>query len=59
MSAGVIAFLAAISTSVWAFTKLQQRAGYGNDKTAIKGAAVVFVLVFIVVFTIGRMIIKN
>jgi hypothetical protein len=58
MSAGVVAFLAAISISVWAFTKLQQRAGYGNDKAAIKGAAVVFVAVFVVVFTLGHMIIK-
>lgn len=58
MSAGVVALLASISISVWAFTKLQQRTGYGNDKTAVKGAAVVFVIVFIVVFTLGHMIIK-
>lgn len=58
MSAGVVAFLAAMSISVWAFTKLQQRAGYGNDKTAIKGAAVVFGLVLVVVYTLGRLLLK-
>jgi uncharacterized protein HemY len=59
MSAGVIAFLAAISLSVWAFTKLQPRAGFGNNKTSVTGAVVVFVIVFVVVFTLAHLIIKN
>ena len=58
MSAGILAFIVALSTSVWAFTKLQNRTGYGNNQNAIRGAIVVFVLVFIVVFTIGHMILK-
>jgi len=58
MSAGVLAFIVALSTSVWVFTKLQNKTGYGNSQSAITGSAVVFVITFIVVFTIGHSIIK-
>jgi len=58
MSAGFVAFLAAISASVWTFTKLQNKTGYGNNQSAITGAAVVFVLAFIVVFSLGHMLLK-
>jgi len=37
MSAGFVAFLAAISASVWTFTKLQNKTGYGNNQSAITG----------------------
>ncbi len=58
MSAAFLAFIIAGGSSVWIFTKLQNRTGYGNSKNAITGAAVVFVIGFIVVFTIGHMILK-
>jgi len=58
MSASIVAFLVAISTATWTFAKLQNRTGYGNNRAAVIGAAVVFVLAFIVVFTLGRMILK-
>jgi len=58
MSAGVVAFLSAISISTWAYYKLQGRTGYGNTQTTLTGAAVIFVVVLVVVYSIGRMIIK-
>lgn len=58
MSAGVIAFLVAAGASTWVYTRLQDRTGYGNNQNAAIGAAAVFVLGFIVVFTIGHMFLK-
>lgn len=58
MSAGIVALLVAISSSVWVFTKLQNKTGYGNNQSAVIGAAVVFVLAFIVVFSLGHMVLK-
>ena len=58
MSAGIVAFLVAISTATWTFTKLQNKTGYGNNQSAIIGATIVFILAFIVVFTIGHMVLK-
>ena len=58
MSAGFIAFIAALGCSAWVFAKLQNRTGYGNNKSAIIGAALVFVIAFVVVFTIGQSILK-
>lgn len=52
MSAAVISFLVAISASIWAFTKLQNRAGYGNNRPAVTGAASIFAILFVVVFTV-------
>lgn len=54
MSAAVVALLVAISSSVWVFTKLQNKTGYGNNQNAIIGAAVFFVIAFIVIFTTGH-----
>lgn len=53
MSAFIIALLAAISGGTWVFTRLQNKTGYGNSKTAFKGAAIAGLGLFIVVFTIG------
>ena len=54
MTAALLALIIAISASVWSYTKLQSHTGYGNARTTIKGAAVVFVMTFIIVFTLGR-----
>lgn len=56
MSAALLAFMFGIGASVWIFTKLQNKTGYGNQKNAIIGSAVAFVLIFLVVFSIFKMI---
>jgi uncharacterized membrane protein SpoIIM required for sporulation len=58
MTAALLALLIAGGSSVWIFTKLQNRTGYGNNQNAIIGAAVVFVLLFVVVFSLGHMVLK-
>jgi hypothetical protein len=55
MNAVLVAFLMALGASVWVFTKLQDRTGYGNQKSALTGAGVSFVLIFLVVFTLAHM----
>lgn len=56
MSAFVVALLAAIGGGTWVFTKLQNKTGYGNSKSALQGAAIAGVGLFILVFTIGLMV---
>ena len=53
MTAFVTALLLALGGGTWIYTKLQRRTGYGNSKSAFKGAAVAGVIIFIVVFTIA------
>ena len=53
MTAFVTALLIALGGGTWIYTKLQQRTGYGNSKTAYKGAAVAGAIIFIVVFTVA------
>ena len=38
--------------STWSYFKLQSHTGYGNGRATVVGAAVVFVAVFVVVFTL-------
>lgn len=52
MSAALIAFLFSIGTSTWVFVKLHGKTGYGNSQSAFIGAGVVFVIAFIVIFTL-------
>jgi uncharacterized membrane protein SpoIIM required for sporulation len=58
MNAALLALLIAAASSVWIYTKLQNHTGYGNSKAAFKGALTAFVLGFIVVFTIAKLILK-
>lgn len=58
MSAALLALLVAGGCSVWVYTKLQNRTGYSNNKSAIQGSAVVFIVGFIVVLTIARMVLR-
>jgi hypothetical protein len=53
VKAAILALIISISVSVWSYTKLQNHTGYGNAKTTIKGAALVFVITYVVAFTIG------
>lgn len=59
MSAVLVAFLASLGGSVWIFTKLQDKTGSGNYKNALIGTLVVFVILFIVVFTLFKMLAPN
>ena len=59
MTAGVIALLAALGGGTWVYTKLQNKTGYGNSKSALTGAVVVAVLLFVVLFTILHMVTKK
>ena len=51
------AFLVALSVSVWSYTKLQNHTGYGNAQTTTKAAGLIFIVTFVVVFTIGKFVI--
>lgn len=58
MSAALVALLVSLGGATWVYTKLQNKTGYGNNRSAIIGSAVVFVIAFIVVFSVGHMILK-
>ncbi len=51
MSNGIIAFLMAIGVSAWVYSKFYRRTG-GNTQSAVTGAAVVGIVVFILMFTL-------
>lgn len=51
MSPALVALLFSIGAGTWVYTKLQQRTGYGNSSSAIKGALIVALISFVVVFT--------
>lgn len=56
MNAALLALLISGGSSVWIYTKLQNKTGYGNSKSAAKAALIVFAAGFVVVFSIGKMI---
>ncbi len=56
MKAFLVAFLVAISSATWIYTKLQQKTGYGNSTNAIKGAVISGVIIFFVVFSVALMV---
>ena len=58
MNAALLALLISISGSVWVFTKLQNKTGYGNNQSAFIGSAVTFVLGFIVIFSLAHMVLR-
>ncbi|MFZ1249747.1 MAG: hypothetical protein WAQ24_05515 [Candidatus Saccharimonadales bacterium] len=53
MNAFLVALLFSGGVATWVYTKLQQKTGYGNSKTALKGAAVAGGIAFAVLFTIA------
>lgn len=55
MRALLVALLAGLSVSVWSYSALQRQNGYGNGATVLKGVILIFVITFIVVFTLGQM----
>ena len=59
MSAFYVALLASLGISTWIFTKLQGRTGYGNSKSALTASGIAFILVFLIVFTVYRMVTSN
>lgn len=57
MSAWIIALMTAVGVSAWAYSKLQQRTGYGNSRNALIGAATTGVITFIVLYMLAKMLI--
>jgi hypothetical protein len=55
MGNGLIAFLVAISASVWIFSKLMRSTG-GNTQNAVTAAAISGVIIFVLVLLIARLI---
>lgn len=58
MSTALVALFVSLGGSTWVYTKLQNKTGYGNNRSAIIGAAMVFVVAFIVVFSVGHSLMK-
>lgn len=56
MNAFFIALLLSVGTGTWIYTKLQQRTGYGNGGSALKGAAVAGGIVFVVTLSIASLV---
>jgi hypothetical protein len=56
MKAALLALVVAVSISTWSYTKLQSHTGYGNARATLKGVALIFVITFVVVFTLGQII---
>lgn len=50
------ALLFSVGAATWIYTKLSARSGYGNTKNALIGAAIAGLLLFIVVYSIARMV---
>lgn len=59
MGPGLVALFAALGAGGWTYSKLQQRSGYGNSQSALTGTAIVAIITFIVVFTIGQTIFRS
>ncbi len=50
------ALLFALGAGTWIYTKLQQRTGYGNSRSAAQGAAISAVLLFVIVFVTAMLL---
>ena len=59
MSATLVALLVSLGSATWVYNKLRNKTGYGNNQSAIIGAAVVFIIAFIVVFSLSHMLLKG
>jgi hypothetical protein len=59
MSALFIALIFSVGASTWIYNKLRSRTGYGNNAAAFKGAAIAFVLLFVVVFSLCLMLLPK
>ena len=59
MSTALLALLVAGATGVWIYTKLNERTGYGNSSSAIRGAAVSALIIFIVVFSLAHLLLRK
>lgn len=53
MSAFITSLLLSLGAGTWIYTKLQNKTGYGNSKTALKGALISGVIIFFVVLTVA------
>lgn len=53
MSAFFVALLFSLGAATWVYTKLQQRTGYGNASSALKGAAITGLIAFVVLYMLA------
>lgn len=52
----LIAVFFALGAATWVYTKLQQRTGYGNNQSALTGAAVVGAALFVIMFLTAKLL---
>jgi len=55
VSGFVIALVFALGGGTWIFAMVQRQAGEGNSRSALIAGGVAFVMIFIVVFSVGAM----
>jgi len=56
MSAFITALLLSLGAGTWIYTKLQNKTGYGNSKSAFMGALISGIVIFVVVLTVALMV---
>ncbi|MGB4967775.1 MAG: hypothetical protein WBO35_06275 [Candidatus Saccharimonadales bacterium] len=56
MGSFFISLLFAVGAATWVYTKLQQKTGYGNSQSALIGAAVTGVGLFLVMFMTTKLV---
>ncbi len=56
MGAFITALLLSLGAGTWIYTKLQNKTGYGNSKSAFMGALISGIVIFVVVLTVALMI---
>jgi hypothetical protein len=49
----LLSLLIAICGGVFIYTRLQQRTGYGNSRSAAQGAAITALIIFVLVFSLS------
>lgn len=59
MSAWIIALMASVGITTWAYSKLQQRTGYGNPRDAFIGAVTTGIIAFIVLYMLAKTLIPS
>lgn len=56
MGSFLIALLFGLSIGTWIYTKMARQSGYGNAKSALLGAGVAGLGVFLVLFTLFKFV---
>jgi hypothetical protein len=59
MNVLLVSIIFSLGASTWIYVKIQRQSGAGNNQSALMGAALAFFVIFIVVFSLGRMLPSN